>query len=211
MAVQVASPHFNTVESDRSLGRIAPQKVGGILWAPMVLMGIMAFTAGIIVAIVRANEIDAAGAADTIAGLKHVGAGLMFIGFASVFAAIDFAIARILGEFRAGGGEVQEAAGRKVQTLAMPATAKLFLVTMMMGMMTILTAVVLHFIFAADISNTAASLEDAEQRFIILEGIRRAGVAVFLMSFLLGLASIIQVIRFQAVRIRELPGEARRA
>ncbi|MFQ5382474.1 MAG: hypothetical protein ACE5EF_12765 [Dehalococcoidia bacterium] len=210
MAVQVAS-HFNTVESDRSLGRIAPQKVGGILWAPMVLMGIMAFTAGIIVAIVRANEIDVAGAADTIAGLKHVGAGLMFIGFASVFAAIDFAIARILGEFRAGGGEVQEAAGRKVQTLAMPATAKLFLVTMMMGMMTILTAVVLHFIFAADISNTAASLEDAEQRFIILEGIRRAGVAVFLLSFLLGLASIIQVIRFQAVRIRELPAEAKRA
>jgi len=211
MAVHVANPHFNTVESESSPGRILPQKLGGILWAPMVLMALMGFTAGFIIAIVRANEIDTGGAADTIATLKHVGAGVMFIGFASVFAAIDFAIARILGEFREGGGNVQEASGRKVLTFAMPATAKLFIVTMVIGMMTLVTAVVLHFVFAADISNTAASLEDAEQRFIILEAVRRTGVAIFLMSFLLGLASIIQVIRFQSVRIRQLPGEPKRS
>ncbi|MGI9597521.1 MAG: hypothetical protein ACR2QK_15255 [Acidimicrobiales bacterium] len=33
--------------------------------------------------------------------------GLMFVGFLGIFAAISFAIARILGVFRNGGGEIQ--------------------------------------------------------------------------------------------------------
>ena len=59
-------------------------------------------------------------------------------------------------------------------------------------------------------SNAAASLEDAEQRFIVLEGVRRVGVGLFLLSVLLGLATIIQVLRFQSMRIRELVDEPRR-
>ena len=66
---------------------------------------------------------------------------------------------------------------------------------------------ILHFVFAADIDNTAASLRDAEQRFIVLDGVRRIGIAMYLISFLLGLGTIIDVLRFQAIRIRELPGE----
>jgi hypothetical protein len=135
----------------------------------------------------------------------------MFIGFASVFGAISFAIARILGEFRNGGGDVQEATGRVVQTLRMPLTAKLFLATMMMAMMTIVGAVVAHFVFAGDIVNTPHSLALSEQRFIVLEGIRRFGVALYLFAIVLGLASIIQVVRFQSARIRELPTEPRRS
>lgn len=211
MATQVLTSHFNVVESKKSLGKILPQRLGGVLWAPMVLMALMAFAAGFVVAIVRANEINDGGSADTIASLKHVGAGFMFIGFAAVFAAIDFVIARILGEFRAGGGSVQEATGRTVKTLTMPLTGKLFLGTMMMAMMTLLTTVVIHFIFAADVSSTAASLEDSEQRFVVLEAIRRVGVGMFLLSFLLGLATIIEVIRFQSVRIRQLPSEAKQS
>ena len=64
---------------------------------------------------------------------------------------------------------------------------------------------VLHFVYAADVSNTAASLELAEARFIVLEGFRRLGVAVYLASIAFGLATIIKVLRFQAIRIRELP------
>ena len=131
----------------------------------------------------------------------------MFIGFAAVFAAISFAIARILGEFRKGGGDFQQSTGRAVKTLKMPLTARLFILSMAMAMMTIIAAVILHFIFAADIDNTAASLRDAEQRFIVLDGVRRLGIAMYLISFLLGLGTIIDVLRFQAIRIRELPGE----
>ena len=119
-------------------------------------------------------------------------------------------IARILGEFRVGGGMVQEATGRVVKTLKMPLTAKVFLLGMAMAMMTLVVASILHFVFAADISSTTASLEDAEQRFIVLEGVRRVGVAMFLFSVLLGLATIVQVLRFQSARMRELVAEPRR-
>lgn len=190
-----------------------PQTIGRMLWFPMFLMAMMGFGAGFVIAIIRANEVaDLNGAGvwtdETTAQLEHVGAGLMFIGFAAVFAAISFAIARILGEFRKGGGDLQEATGRTVKVLKMPFTAKLFLGTMAMAMMAVLIAAIMHFIFAADIDNTAASLEDAEQRFIVLEGIRRGGVVVYLLSFLLGLGTIIEVLRFQSIRIRELASES---
>ena len=192
-----------------------PQNLGRMLWFPMWLMAAMGFGAGFVVAIIRANEVaelNGAGvwSTETTAQLQHVGAGLMFIGFAAVFAAISFTIARILGEFRKGGGELQEATGRTVKVLKMPFTAKLFIGTMAMAMMALVIASILHFVFAADIVNTAASLELAERRFIVLEGVRRMAIAVYLISFMLGLGTIIQVLRFQAIRIRELPAEPTR-
>ncbi|MGH8732248.1 MAG: hypothetical protein ACREVB_01035, partial [Burkholderiales bacterium] len=171
------------------MGRNLPQRIGRRLALPMLAMAGMAFPAALAIGIVRASKISDGASPATIAELKHVGAGLMFLGFAAVFAAIAFAIARILGEFRKGGGEVQEAAARVVQTLKMPLTAKLFLGLMAMAMMTLLAAVVLHFAFAADIANTPDSLQDAEQRFVVLEGVRRVGVATYLFSIVLGLAS----------------------
>ncbi len=208
MATALARADFEVETSTRSLGYNLPQRLGRLLWFPMFLMALMFFGAGMALVIARANEISNGGAADTIVTLQHVQAGLMFLGFASVFSAISFAIARILGQFRAGGGEVQAAAGRTVQTLKMPGTAKVFLMLMLVAMMTIVVASILHFVFAADIENTPASLADAEDRFIVLEGVRRIGTAIFLFGILLGLATIIRVLRFQAVRMRELPDEA---
>jgi len=173
----------------------------------MFTMALMAFPAALIVGAVRAGKISDQASPDTIATLQHVTAGLMFIGFAAVFAAISFAIARILGQFRKGGGDVQEAVGASVQTLRMPLTAKAFIGLMMMAMMTILAAVVLHFVFAAQVNDNPASLKLAEDRFVVLEAVRRIGVAVYLFAILLGLATIIQVLRFQAVRVRELARE----
>lgn len=207
MATPTARADFKVETSTRSLGYNLPQKMGRLLWFPMFLMALMFFGAGMVLGIVRANEISDGGAADTIATLQHVQAGVMFLGFTAVFSAISLAIARILGQFRAGGGEVQEAAKRTVQTLRMPASAKLFLMLMAVAMMTIVVASILHFVFAADIDSTPASLADSEERFIILEGVRRTGVAIFLFAILLGLATIIRVLRFQAVRMRQLPEE----
>ena len=207
MAAATVRAQFRVETSSRSLGYNLPQRLGRAFWLPMLLMALMLFGAGMALGIVRASEIADGSAADTIATLQHVQAGLMFLGFASVFSAISFAIARILGQLRAGGGEVQEAAGRTVQTLRMPGTAKLFLVLMMMAMATLVVASILHFVFAADIDPTPASLADAEDRFVVLEGVRRLGIAVYLFAILLGLATIIRVLRFQAVRLRELPRE----
>jgi len=207
MATMTMGREFDVVSSDRSLGRNLPQRLGRVLWAPMLLMALMGFAAGFVVAILRANEVADGGSADTIEAMRHVVAGLMFIGFAAVFAAISFAIARILGEFRKGGGDLQEAVGGSVETLKMPVTAKAFIALMMMAMMAILAAVVLHFVFAADVEATEASLATSEERFLVLEAVRRVGVGMYLFSILLGLATIIQVLRFQAQRIRAVASE----
>lgn len=207
MATATAPATFRVETSTRSLGYNLPQKMGRLLWLPMLLMALMFFGAGMALGIVRADEIADGGAADTVAWLQHAQAGVMFLGFAAVFAAISFAIARILGQFRAGGGEVQEAAGRTVKTLKMPVSAKLFLVLMMTALATVVVSSVLHLVFAASIENTPASLADSDERFVVLEGLRRMGVAIFLFGILLGLATVIRVLRFQAVRMRELPDE----
>ena len=198
---------FDVEVSRRSLGYNLPQKVGRRLWLPMFAVALTTFPAALIVGAVRAGKISDHAAPDTIATLQNVTAGLMFIGFASVFAAISFAIARILGQFRKGGGDVQEAAGRSVQTLKMPVTGKAFLGLMTMATMTLLVAVILHFVFAAQVHDNSASLKLAEDRFVVLEGVKRIGVAMYLLAITLGLATIIHVLRFQAARVRELTRE----
>ncbi len=196
---------FNVEASDHNLGLNLPQTVGNKLWLPMFGMALMGFVVGSIIHVAKANAIATGASEATIASLGHTATGVMFIGFASVFAAIAFAIARILGEFRSGGGQVQEATHSGVQTLKMPPTAKAFIGLMAMGMMIILGAVVGHFVIAAQISGgSAEALATSEQWAVWLEGVRRFGVAVYLASISLGLATIVTVLQFQATRIREL-------
>jgi hypothetical protein len=177
------------------------------MWA----MSLMGFVAAIIAAGVRAGSVADGASEATIQAQGHLVTGLMFIGFASVFAAISFAVARILGVFRDGGGRVQETLGVKVHTLKMPATAKAFVGLMMMAMMAILVAVVIHFVTAAGTAAGTISVADSESTAIALEAVRRLGVAVYLVAIALGLATITKVLRFQAIRLRELPGHTNQA
>ncbi len=94
------SSDFAVEVTDKGPGYNAPQKMGRKLWAPMWIMAIMAFPVAFIIGAVRANEIATGGSEATISSLLHVQAGIMFIGLAAVFAAVSFAIARILGELR---------------------------------------------------------------------------------------------------------------
>lgn len=201
---QISSTDFPIRVTDRGLGYNRPQRLGRALWGPMWLMALMAFPVAFIIGVVRANAIVAGDSQERIAALGHVVPGVMFIGFAAVFAAVSFAIARILGEFRKGGGEVQELVGRTVHTLKMPVTARIFIVGMMMAMMTILVASVIHFVWAAQVAGGAVSLEASESAAVVLEAVRRLGVAVYLLGITFGLATITKVLRFQAVRVREL-------
>ncbi|MGF1616877.1 MAG: hypothetical protein ACFCU2_03600 [Acidimicrobiia bacterium] len=205
MTTNTTTPEYEV--ANRSPGYNLPQKMGRRLWAPMFAMAIMAWPVALILAIVRAAEVASANPdALTIARLGQVIPGVMFIGFLSVFAAISFAIARILGAFRKGGGEVQEATRRSVHTLKMPVTAKLFLALMMMAMMAIAVAVVLHFVVASSIGTWSDT--SVEQWSIVLEAVRRIGTAVYLFAITLGLGTIITVLRFQSIRIRQLPSES---
>jgi len=197
--------------SDRAPGFNLPQQSGRLLWAPMLVMALMAFPLGLILAVVRASLIQSGGDPNTIVALGHFGPAAMFAGFAAVFAAIAFAIARILGAFRVGGGAVQEASGRSVQTLRMLPVAKAFLGLMAMAMMVLVGAVIAHVVVGvAVLGGDAGSIASAESSAIQLEAIRRVGVVLYLASIALGLAAIAEVLRFQAIRLRELPGEAAR-
>lgn len=195
--------------SDMSLGTNLPQRMGERLWAPMVVMALMAFAVAMALGILRADVVATTpDDAVRLAQLQHVTAGVMFIGFTAVLSAIAFAIARILGVFRDGGGQLQQATSGHVQTLKMPVTAKLMIAVMMMGMMAIIAAVVAHFVVAAQTTATA-DLVGAEQAFVILEAVRRIGVSLHLVAIAFGLATIIEVLRFQSVRIGELTAAPR--
>ncbi|MCH8982652.1 MAG: hypothetical protein IH943_00955 [Acidobacteria bacterium] len=199
-----ASSDFAIEVSDKGLGYNKPQQMGRKLWAPMWVMAIMAFPVAFILGIVRSSAIASGEAESTIVALGHTTTGVMFIGFTAVFAAISFAIARILGEFRKGGGEIQELVGSDVRTLKMPPTVKIFILGMAMATMTLLIASIIHLVVAGQVSSGALSLVDAETAAINLEAVRRLGVAVYLVAITFGLATITRVLRFQAIRIREL-------
>lgn len=138
MTTETTSNGFAIEVSRESPGYNKPQRMGRRLWGPMWVMAIMAFPVALVIGIVRAVAVSEGQAESSIAALGHTTTGIMFIGFTAVFAAISFAIARILGEFRKGGGDVQELVGSEVRTLKMPLTAKVFMAGMAMGMMTLL-------------------------------------------------------------------------
>lgn len=195
---------FTTETTAKAPDRIMPQKAGTKLWKPMFAMALMGFAIGMILAIVRSNLVSAGDDPLQVAALGQYIAAAMFFGFASVFAAISFAIATILGEFRVGGGSVQEAVGGDVKTLKMPGTAKAFIVLMAMGMMIILAAVVLHVVAGINIGAGDWTEIQAEQWTIWLEAARRFGTVLYLFAIMLGLVTIAKVIRYQTFRIRQL-------
>ena len=198
-----ATYEFDTQTSTKALDVNVPQRAGRTLWAPAFATSLMGFAAGMILAIVKAVAI-ADGDAVLAASLNNYGIAAMFFGFTMVFTGISFAIARILGEFRVGGGQTQEAAGSEVKTLKMPATAKAFIGLMAMAMMILMAAVIGHVVVGVQINAETLSLVDAEQWDLWLEAARRFAVQLYLFAIALGLGTIIYVIRYQSIRIREV-------
>ena len=203
------------------LGRNLAQTAGHYLALPMAGMGLMLIAAALVIAVVRADlsvDLRAGFDAGDKAAFETLGQllpGFMFLGFAMLFAGISFSIARILGVFRVGGGEVQDAVGHGVKTPVMPITAWIFLGGMMMAMTILMFTFGAH-IYAAvqahDAWINATGPDGAIQHLLgraetwgtWLEGLRRLAVGIYLASIAFGLATIFQVIRFQTLRIREL-------
>jgi hypothetical protein len=200
-------PDFNVRQTRNVLGPNLAQQAGRLLWLPMLAMALMAFLIALALAFVRAATVAQGGSPVQTAALGQFEVAAMFVGFASVFAAISFAIARILGVLRKGGGEVQATAGRAVQTLKMPLTGWLFLGLMMMAMMMILGAVAIHIVLGVGLLGGGTSLTMAQSWSEWLEGLRRLGASTYLLAIALGLATIVRALQFQSVRLRELPRE----
>lgn len=198
-----ATHAFKTESSTKALDVNVPQRAGRTLWAPAFAMSLMGFALGMILAIAKASAV-ADGDSTLAVSLTNYGIAAMFFGFTMVFTGISFAIARILGEFRVGGGRTQEAAGSYVKTLKMPPTARVFIGLMAMAMMILMAAVIGHVVVGAQVSAESLSLLDAEQWDVWLETARRFAVSLYLFAIALGLGTIIYVVRFQSIRIREV-------
>jgi hypothetical protein len=197
---------FQVVASEKSPGYNRPQVLGRRLWLPMFALALMGWSVGFILAVVEAATDR--GDAATLQNLANLVPGFMFIGFLGMFSSITFAVARILGAFRKGGSEVQELAGSPVHTLKMPGTAKLMLGFMAMGMMVMVAGIVTNFVAAATFDGvTPADIIDNSAWGAVASGLRRMGVALYLMGIALGLGTIIEVLRFQTARLGQVATE----
>ena len=210
------------VETDEPPGLTLPQTVGGRLWAPATVMGLMLIATAFALAATRSQmSVDLSEEFTPVrkANLEVLGQlipGFMFLGLGMIFAGISFAIARILGIFRTGGGVVQQGIGKGIKTPLRPVTVMIFLAGMMMAMMVLVFTFVGHIYAAtqahdawinatsAGIAGNEAALGRAETWGTWLEGLRRFAVGLYLTSIAFGLATIIKAIGFLTMRMREL-------
>ena len=147
--------------------------------------------------------------------------GLQLLGIGLILSAITFSLANILGVFRAGGVRVQQAFGREPQTLTPPITAMLFPMFMMMGLMILIANLIIAAVvggIAWDVyGNPVADINAAQPGSTLLrdlgtvnsykawlEPFKFVGLATMLVGISMAVHTILQVIRFQGQRIREL-------
>lgn len=215
------------------------QRMAAIMWAPMLLMGLMIVFSALGLSVVKASfASDYFGAPKALREAGDAPAflidkrqfieavdvwlpGLQLLGIGFILSAITFALANILGVFRAGGVQVQQAFGKEPQALTPPITAKLFPMLMMMGLMVLIVNVIIAGVVGAiawDVyGNPVATIDAAEPDSTLLrdlgtvqtfkawlEPFKFVGIAAILVGISMAVHTILQVIRFQGQRIREL-------
>ncbi len=215
------------------------QKMAAVMWLPMLLMGLMILFAGLGLSIAKASFAsdyfgvekgirEAANAPGSLIDkrqfIEFVNVwlpGFQLLGVGFILSAITFALANILGVFRAGGVQIQKAFGKEPQTLTPPLTAKLFPMLMMMGLMILIANLIIAVVIgtiAWDVyGHPVAEINAAESGSGLLgdlgtvntykmwlEPFKFVGLATILVGISMAVHTILQVIRFQGQRIREL-------
>ena len=147
--------------------------------------------------------------------------GFRLLGVGLILSAITFLLASILGVFRAGGGRLQQAFGHEAQSLTPPITARLFPMLMMMGLVILIVNLAISAIIgglAWDVfGHSIAEINAAEPGSDLLGDLgtvntyktwltpfKFVGIAFILVGISFAVHTILQVIRFQGQRIREL-------
>jgi hypothetical protein len=181
--------------SAKAPSRLPIHKMANTMWGPMLLMGVMAVVAGLVVSWVWAANVGTSTGLDARAWTQ----GLQFLGEGLVLASISFLLASILSGLREGGGEVQEALGLPVMTLKMPNTAKAFVVLMVTGLMIEMVQFGLY-IYITTFNDLA--------RYTLwsswLGPFRELGLGLLLAGIILALATIAKALGFQFSRIRDI-------
>lgn len=221
MTVLTHIAHDRVITSDHGSGYTLAQRLGKYLWLPMTVMGAMvvltALALGAAQATIGADLFERFDPTDkaNFETLGTLSGGFVLLGIGFLLSGISFALARIAGIFRVGGGQVQEAAGSEVQTLAMPWTAWAFLMLMMMGLMIVIAGFVVQVVAAINVHDAwinatgpdgaiAYKLGRAQTLTTWAGPVQRFGVATLFTGIAFMLATIIRILRFQATRIKAL-------
>jgi len=147
--------------------------------------------------------------------------GFQLLGIGLILAAITFSLASILGVFRAGGVRIQQAFGHEAQALTPPITARLFPMLMMMGLMILIVNLIISVVIGSlawDVyGHSVAEINAAPEGSDLLGDLGTVntfktwlaplpfiGIATILVGISFAVHTILQVIRFQGQRIREL-------
>lgn len=208
-----------------------PQKLAKTMWAPMLLMGLMAVTAGLILGIIAGVSVgDFFGGGPpsdlgTGEALKEAGLGTSFLGMAFILSSITMVLVNIVRNLRDTGRDVQLAVGaREVTQLKKPLTGKLIPHVMMMGLFIVVAGFILALVAATSVGGidpagisdpsvlSGADLADLGLFKALdkwLPPFKLFGLAMIFTSIVLALRTIIKAIRFQAQRVQELAEERR--
>ena len=168
------------------------------LWGPMIAMGIMLVLAGLGTSFVWAANVGTR----TGAGAQAWTAGLQFLGEGFLLSGISFLLGTILASLREGGGQVQQALCLSVKTLKMPATAKVFIMLMMVGLMLAMLQFVLYLVVVY--GEPDRSLQSYVAWLAWLGPLRELSLGLLLAGVVMALVTIGNVLGFQFDRIKEI-------
>ena len=209
------------ITTSPTAGLTPAQRMGTLLWLPMLLMGLMvlggAFGLGIARGAIGADLFETFDASDkaTFETLGVLSSGFGLLGVGLLLAAISFALGRLAGIFRQGGASVQEAAGQPVRVPPMAWTAWTFLGLMMMGMIVVIAGFVAQVVAAVSIYDAwidatgpdgaiVSDLGRAQSITTWSVPVMRAGVALLFTGITFMLATIVHGLREQAVRLKQM-------
>ena len=187
---ETISPYGKATSSKEVPGPLAIHTMAKKVWAPMMAMGYMAVLVGLIISFGWAADPSDVTLASWTQGIQFLGEGFLLAG-------ISFLLGTILASLREGGGEVQATLGLTVKTMRMPATAKVFVAFMMLGVMVSMLQFVLYLVVAGGVANP-------EAWFAWLGPLREAGLGLILTGVVLALVTIGNVLGFQFDRIKEI-------
>jgi hypothetical protein len=172
-------------------------RMAKVMWRPMLAMGAMALTTGLVSSFVWAGETPGTESFRQAAAFTQ---GVEFLGETLLLSGIAFLLGTILGGLREGGGEVQSSLGLPVTTLKMPATAKAFVVLMMMGLIAGIAQFVLYVGQISNADNAASFSSWANW----LGPFRELALGLILAGIVLALVTIGNVLSFQFDRIKSI-------
>lgn len=172
-------------------------KMARLMWRPMLAMGAMALTTGLVSSVIWADQTPGTEAFRQAAAFTQ---GVEFLGETLLLSGIAFLLGTILAGLREGGGEVQSSLGLPVTTLKMPVTAKAFVALMMMGFMAGIAQFVLYL---GQLSNADDPASFASW-MNWLGPFRELALGLILAGIVLALVTIGNVLGFQFDRVKSI-------